>query len=157
VQEQLEATAEQIFRDKVKRGDIVFKLLAAPLDQLNFEFVEQFKTHIALGDAGAPLLNSGGAPLDRALYDRVFKKDVNRFEADVALYMDGNDAVKWWWRIAARREWGLQGWMKNKVYPDFLIRLDADGDTARLLVLETKASSWKGARIQSSNANSLTY
>jgi type III restriction enzyme len=117
VQEQLESTAEQIFRDKVKRGDIVFKLLAAPLDHLNFEFVEHFKTHIAMGGAGAPLLNFGGAPLDRALYSRVFRRDVNGFEADVALYMDGNDAVKWWWRIAARRGWGLQGWMKNKVLP----------------------------------------
>jgi type III restriction enzyme len=112
---------------------------------LNFEFVEQFKTHVALGDAGAPLLNSGGAPLDRALYDRVFKRDVNRFEADVALYMDGNDAVKWWWRIAARREWGLQGWMRNRIYPDFLVRLDADGETARLLVLETKGKHLEGS------------
>lgn len=124
--------------EKVKRGDIIFKLLAAPLDDLNFEFVEQFTTHVALGDPGAPLLNVGGAQLDRALYDRVFKRDVNGFEADVALYMDGNDAVKWWRCIAARRDWGLQGWMKNKVYPDFLIHLDAADDTARLLVLETK-------------------
>jgi type III restriction enzyme len=145
VQEQVEAAAEAIFREKVKSGDIVFKLLAAPLDQLNFEFVEQFKTHAALGDAGAPLLNFGGAPLDRALYDRVFKRDVNGFEADVALYMDGNDAVKWWWRIAARRDWGLQGWMKNRVYPDFLIRLDAKGGTARLMVLETKGKHLEGS------------
>lgn len=145
LQEQLEAAAEAIFREKVKRGDIVFKLLAAPLDDLNFEFVEQFTTHVALGDTGAPLLSSGGRPLDRALYDRVFKKDVNGFEADVALYMDGNDAVKWWWRIAARREWGLQGWMKNKVYPDFLVHLDADDDTARLLVLETKGKFLEGS------------
>lgn len=145
VQEQVEAAAEAIFRDKVKRGDIVFKLLAAPLDDLNFTFVEQFTTHIASGDAGAPLLNVGGSPLDRALYDKVFKKDVNGFEADVALYMDGNDAVKWWWRMAARRDWGLQGWMKNKVYPDFLIHLDADQDTARLLVLETKGKFLEGS------------
>ena len=145
VQEQLEAVAEKIFREKVKSGDIVFKLLAAPLDQLNFEFVEQFKTHVAFGDAGAPLLNLGGTPLDRALYDCVFKRDVNGFEADVALYMDGNDAVKWWWRIAARREWGLQGWMKDRVYPDFLVHLDADGEIARLLVLETKGKHLEGS------------
>jgi type III restriction enzyme len=144
VQEQLEAATEAIFREKVKHGDIVFKLLAAPLDDLNFEFVEQFKTHVASGDPGAPLLNVGGAQLDRALYDRVFKRDVNGFEADVALYMDGNDAVTWWWRIAARRDWGLQGWMKNKVYPDFLVHLDADNDTARLLVLETKGKFLEG-------------
>lgn len=145
LQEQLEAAAEAVFREKVKRGDIVFKLLAAPLDDLNFEFVERFRTHVALGDAGAPLLSFGGAPLDRALYERVFKRDVNGFEADVALYMDGNNAVKWWWRLAARREWGLQGWMRNKVYPDFLVHLDAKDDTARLLVLETKGKFLEGS------------
>jgi type III restriction enzyme len=53
--------------------------------------------------------------------------------------------VEWWHRIAARREWGLQGWMKNKVYPDFLVRLDADGETARLLVLETKGKFLEGS------------
>jgi len=48
-------------------------------------------------------------------------------------------------RIAARRDWGLQGWMKNRVYPDFLVRLDADGETARLLVLETKGKHLEGS------------
>jgi type III restriction enzyme len=145
LQEQLELAAEEVFRSKVKSGDIVFRLLAPPLDDLNFKFVEQFKTHVAMGDAGAPLLKFGGKPLERALYDRVFKKDVNGFEADVALYMDDNDAVRWWWRIAARREWGLQGWMRNKVYPDFLIHLETEGDTARLLVLETKGKHLEGS------------
>ena len=86
-------------------------------------------THVASGDPGTPLLHVGGkAARPRALRARV-PKDFNDFEADVALYLDGRDAVEWWWRIAARRDWGLQGWMKNKVYPDFLVRLDADGQT----------------------------
>ena len=122
----------------MKSGEIVFKLLAAPLDDLNFEFIEQYTTHIALSDAKSTLLHAGGKPLDRALYDRVFRRDFNDFEANVALYLDEKDAVSWWWRIAARRDWGLQGWMKNKVYPDFLVRLDADALSVRMLVLETK-------------------
>jgi type III restriction enzyme len=145
IHKQAEAAAEQTFREKVKSGDIVFKLLAAPLDDLNFEFIERYTTHIALSDAGLPLLQAGGKPLDRALYDRVFRKDFNDFEAKVALYLDGRDAVAWWWRIAARRDWGLQGWMKNKVYPDFLIRLDPDDQTVRLLVLETKGKHLEGS------------
>ncbi len=99
----------------VKSGDIIFKLLAAPLDQLNFEFHEFFKIHVSSGDDKAPLLRDIGTPLERTLYDTAFKKQVNGFEKDVALYLDGKDAVTWWWRIAARRDWGLQGWMKNKV------------------------------------------
>ena len=112
---------------------------------MNFEFIERYTTHIALSDAGLPLLQAGGKPLDRALYDRVFRKDFNDFEAKVALYLDGRDAVAWWSRIAARRDWGLQGWMKNKVYPDFLIRLDPDDQTVRLLVLETKGKHLEGS------------
>lgn len=106
LQEQVEAAAEQVFRNKVRSGDIVFKLLAAPLDNLNFEFLERYTTHIALGDAKLPLLHAGGKALDRALYDRVFRKDFNDFEANVALYLDAHDAVSWWWRIAARQSWG---------------------------------------------------
>jgi type III restriction enzyme len=134
---QVDAMAETVFRQKVHNGDIAFKLLAAPLDELNYEFDEVFKMHVASGDTGAPLL-SHGRPLEKLLYESVLKKDFNKFEADIALYLDGQDAVNWWWRIAARREWGLQGWMKYKVYPDFLIHFDAERETARLLVLETK-------------------
>jgi type III restriction enzyme len=128
----------------VKNGDIVFKLLATPLDDLNFEFEELFKIHVASGDDKAPLLHDLGTPLKKSLYETAFRKQVNRFEKDVALYLDDNDAVNWWWRIAARRDWGLQGWMKNKVYPDFLIHLDAERDVARLLVLETKGKHLEG-------------
>jgi type III restriction enzyme len=145
LQQQLEVATESIFRAKVKSGEIVFKLLAAPLDQLNFQFHEFFKIHVTSGDDKAPLLHDIGTPLERSLYETAFKKHVNGFEKDVALYLDGKDAVTWWWRIAARRDWGLQGWMKNKVYPDFLIHLDAEKDVARFLVLETKGKHLEGS------------
>ncbi len=145
VQKQVEAAAERVFRDKVKSGDIVFKLLGAPLDDLNFNFQEILKFHIASGDDEAPLLRTMGTPLERSLYETAFKRNVNGFEKDVALYLDDDDAVTWWWRIAARRDWGLQGWMRNRVYPDFLIHLDAARDTARLLVLETKGKHLEGS------------
>jgi hypothetical protein len=106
---QAEKAAEDIFRQKVKDGEIVFKLLAAPLDDLNFEFLECFETHVAYADSKAPLLNTGGAPLDRALYDRVFKRDFNEFEEQVALYLDGRDAVNWWWRICGAPRLGIAG------------------------------------------------
>lgn len=38
--------------------------------------------------------------------------------------------------ISARGASGLQGWRRNRVYPDFLLRLTGEGE--RLLVLETK-------------------
>jgi type III restriction enzyme len=145
LQMQLEAAAEDIFRAKVKSGEIVFKLLGAPLDGLNFEFEKLLEIHVASGDDKAPLLHDIGTPLKRSLYETAFKKQVNRFEKDVALYLDDNDAVKSWWRIAARKDWGLQGWMRGKVYPDFLVHLDTEREVARLLVLETKGKHLEGS------------
>jgi type III restriction enzyme len=88
---------------------------------------------------GQPLQRGDLTPLLRALYTPVLKGELNGFEKDAALYLDESEAVGWWWRVAARRDpWGLQGWRAHKVYPDFLVALDQDGRTARLLALETK-------------------
>jgi type III restriction enzyme len=35
--------------------------------------------------------------------------------------------------------------MRNKVYPDFLVHLDKNGEVARLLVLETKGKHLEGS------------
>jgi len=142
VREQFDHAAESVFREKVETGEIIFKLLAAPLDNLNFEFNEIMKVRVGRDDG--PLFRFGD-PLERSLYDKVFSKDVNGFEEDVALYLDGKDAVTWWWRLVARKDWALQGWRRNRVYPDFLIKLESDGDTARMLVLETKGEHLAGS------------
>jgi type III restriction enzyme len=45
-----------------------------------------------------------------------------------------------------RKDWGLQGWRRHKVYPDFLVRLVGDG--GRLLALETKGKQLDNADTQ---------
>ena len=83
------------------------------------------------------LTDDNGDKVGRTLFlDGIKQGELNGFEEDVALYLDGRDAVAWWWRLTARGAWGLQGWRRNRVYPDFLLRFSGDGE--RLLVLETK-------------------
>lgn len=128
---QVDTLAEQAFRTKIESGDIVFRLVEPPLPM-------SLDEALVTGEAGR-LERGDMTPLARALYTPVLKSEVNGFERAVALYLDDTEAVGWWWRIAARRDpWGLQGWRAHKVYPDFLVALDADGRTARLLALETK-------------------
>ncbi|HEX3653606.1 MAG TPA: hypothetical protein VHU18_12360 [Rhizomicrobium sp.] len=143
LREQVNEAAEAAFRQKVKNGDIVFKLLASPFDELNFEFREIAHVRVSLDDT--PLFHNVQDELERSLYSRVFKSQVNDYEKNVALYLDSNDAVHWWWRIVSRQGWSLQGWKRNKVYPDFLIKLEAHGDDARMLVLETKGKHLGGS------------
>jgi hypothetical protein len=53
--------------------------------------------------------------------------------------------VHWWHRVAARREWGLQGWLRRKVYPDFLVWQETKRGTTRLLTVETKGDHLAGS------------
>jgi type III restriction enzyme len=63
-------------------------------------------------------------------------------EEDFACYLDGKAALAWWHRNVARTQYGLQGWKRHKVYPDFVFaRLDGEageGGAGRLVVMETK-------------------
>lgn len=140
---QVDAAAEAVFRKKAADGVIRFSLLGLP--GADFEFEATYQAQVPTGEGGKPLLRPSGKPLERSLYDEVYRRDVNGFEADVALYLDERKAVDWWWRIAARGAWGLQGWRRHKVYPDFLVSLESDGETTRLLVLETKGKQLAGS------------
>jgi type III restriction enzyme len=80
------------------------------------------------------------------LFEPVYQKQVNGLEKDMAWYLDSNKAIRWWHRIAVNQnEWSLQGWQRNRVYPDFLTCLIDTGDgRMRFTVLETKGLHLKG-------------
>ena len=58
---------------------------------------------------------------------------------DTIWYLDGDKAFHWWHRIAVHQDWHLQGWQRDRIYPDFLACLHDRGDgKVRFTVLETK-------------------
>ena len=69
----------------------------------------------------------------------------NRFEEEVALYTDRHDLVQWWHKFDARdpESYALQGWRKHKVYPDFIVRLTANGHL-EYRVVESKGEHLSG-------------
>jgi type III restriction enzyme len=52
--------------------------------------------------------------------------------------LDGEGALSWWHRNVARSQYGIQGWKKAKIYPDFIFAVQTEGATKRITVLETK-------------------
>lgn len=129
----VEDAARAIFDAKLAAGTIAFRLRGETLDwemPASLEMLFKPGTDKWMTDANSDKLS-------RTLFlDAIKEGELNGFEQDVALYLDGKEAVAWWWRLTARGAWGLQGWRRNRVYPDFLLRLTGDGE--RLLVLETK-------------------
>jgi type III restriction enzyme len=139
---QLEAQAETVFRNKVDDGTILFKLVGPPLLDLNWEIEQLLKVPVKQDDRR---LQRHGQDLQLSLFETPYEKDFNGFEKDVAIYTDQAEAVHWWHRVASRRDWGLQGWLRRKVYPDFLIWMETKRGISRLLAVETKGEQLSGS------------
>ena len=125
--------AEALFKEGVEGGRIQFRLR---LDGRDWQMPFQFDTSEPPG-SGQFLTQSGG-PLRRSLFEPVYRNELNRDEQDVAVYLDGDAAVTWWHRNVARTQYGIQGWRKRKIYPDFIFAVREDGAAGRIVVLETK-------------------
>lgn len=125
--------AEALFRDDVKAGRIQFRLR---LDGNNW----QMPDHIATTEAtNSPHLTSAdGGPLERSLFAPVLRNELNGEEQNVAVHLDGEAAVKWWHRNVAKTNYGLQGWKRGRIYPDFIFATGRNAGAGRIVVMETK-------------------
>jgi type III restriction enzyme len=135
VQAERDRLAEAVFRELLAQGRIEFRLRA---DAADYELPE----HAELAVAGTPsawLRESDGQPVGKSLLSPALRTpDVNDFEWKVAGYLDEQQAVRWWHRNVARQQTGLQGWKRDKVYPDFVFAMDAAEGAERVVLLETK-------------------
>ncbi len=127
------ARAEALFKGAVASGDIQFRLR---LDGRNWRMPVEVDTTEA-PDA-RQLVSGGGGPLQKSLFAPVYESEFNRAEREVAVYLDGEETLTWWHRNVARTQYGIQGWRKGKIYPDFLFAVRPDGAAGRIVVIETK-------------------
>lgn len=67
--------------------------------------------------------------------------EMNTEELDLAFQLDGLDNVFWWFRNPESGGFYLQGWLKNKFYPDFILKTKQNN----YFVLE-----YKGAQFEES-------
>jgi len=144
IQNQVQAESERMFREKLSTGAIQFKLMASENETLNWELAETLTLQIK--DTDRIFRKKSAEDLERNLFEKVYQKDLNDLEQDVAWYLDGQDAVKWWHRLVVNKQnYHLQGWQRNRVYPDFLACLERKDDGAvQFTVLETKGDHLKG-------------
>ena len=145
LQDQISKETEEIFREKIKRNEIVFKLVSAGDPKLNWEMAETL--NLSVSEENDFLRARHNKDLQLSLFEDVYTEEFkfNQLEKQVAWYLDENSAIKWWHRIIEKQDWHLQGWQKNKIYPDFLVCLKSSKTgTANFSILETKGEDLKG-------------
>lgn len=154
--------------DDVKLGQLaslIIEELRKGLDEVRSEFAEaRFKTEVAAGriqfrlridgqnwrmpftvettepENARQLVSNSGGPLEKSLFSPVYEAELNGDERDVAVYLDAEKTLSWWHRNVARTQYGLQGWKRAKIYPDFIFAVQRSDASKRVVVLETKGN-----------------
>lgn len=136
--------AQAVFDAGVACGQIEFRLRA---DACDFEIPAEFT--LPLSGKPQAMTRDDGRVLEKSLFEPVLTALTDSgLERDVACYLDSQAALQWWHRNVAKSQYGLQGWKRNKVYPDFVFARLGDagqGGAAKLVVLETKGLQLAGA------------
>jgi type III restriction enzyme len=128
-----DARAEALFKAEVEAGRIQFRLR---LDGRNWRM--PFSVETSEPEDARKLRNRADEPLEKSLFSPIYENELNGDERDVAVYLDSNAALTWWHRNVARTQYGLQGWRRAKIYPDFIFAAHRDGESKRITILETK-------------------
>ncbi len=127
--------AQQVFEALTKEGRIEFRLRA---DATDYE-LPRHDEWLQTGKAHKLTRSDGLTDVQKSLLVPALQTpDINEFEAAFAGYLDEQTALRWWHRNVAKTQYGLQGWRRHKVYPDFVFGFLSEGNDARLVLMETK-------------------
>ena len=127
--------AEARFKSEVAAGRIQFRLR---IDGQNWRM--PFSVETTEPENARQLVSNSGGPLEKSLFSPVYEAELNGDERDVAVYLDAEKTLSWWHRNVARTQYGLQGWKRAKIYPDFIFAVQRSDASKRVVVLETKGN-----------------
>ncbi len=124
--------SELVFRGLIKKGKMKFFLLVEKGGALP----SRIKVR-----SNKKLVRNDNSDIQMSLFDYVPEEQLNELEKAVALYLDDQEKLLWWYRNLSRIDYSIQGWKKNKIYPDFIAAKVKDGSKnmyGSVHVLETK-------------------
>ena len=131
--------SEVIFRQKLNDGIVFLRLLAEPFVKLNWQMKEEIEVQRNLNEGAA-------LGMEKSVFQPQYFSNYNGLEKPVALAINNKDVVEWWHRLAVRgTEYSIQGWKRERIYPDFLVKLEAGKDgIERLYFIESKGEHLEG-------------
>lgn len=130
VEKEKDKLAEEVFRNLVKEKVIHF-------------FIEETSAYkipsrIQVKETSRRLTRENGSPIQLSLFDYDSEDEFNGLEKAVAVYLDKQEKLLWWYRNIARVGYYVQGWKKNKIYPDFVYAEKNENKFKKIHILETK-------------------
>lgn len=129
-----ERLAERVFRSMMEKDELRFLIIGNGFDW-------SFPRKIEVNPTAKRLTKENGGQLELSLFPVVSEGDFNETEKTVALYLEDQHRLFFWYRNRSRHDYAIQGWREHKIYPDFIFSLDGKAkrlDHQRVYVVETK-------------------
>jgi type III restriction enzyme len=138
VQENVDRQTEAAFKSLFDKGKLVFFLECA---ECRFEIPRQ-----VIVRAGKQLRHDNDDNLERSLFDFIPEEQQNPYERAVALCLDRDENVLWWYRnLVGQESFGIQGYRRHQLRPDFVAHSATDRRPHHLVwVIESKGKHLKG-------------
>lgn len=98
-------------------------------------------TRISVRKNAPKLTRDNHDPIQRSLFDYVPEEEFNDMEKAIAIYLDEQEKLLFWYRNASKKDYYVQGWKKGKIYPDFIVpevNLQKPDDCSTVFVVESK-------------------
>lgn len=140
IEKERDRLAQDVFDRMVDQGRVQFSLRA---DAMDYELPQSAELLLA---GQPPVLQRPDArAVEKSLLEpALHTPDMNELEVAFAGYLDQKAALVWWHRNVARTQYGLQGWKRHKVYPDFVFGVVNQNGQTRTVVMETKGLQFEG-------------
>lgn len=121
--------AEGVFKELIEKKILCFFLFA---EKGGYKLPSRMK------------VKSNANPLagfvNRSLLEFVQEEGFNDMERSIALYLDEQEKLLWWYRNLSRQDYYVQGWKKHRIYPDFIFTdiEEKKKDYSKVFVVESK-------------------
>ncbi|REK05205.1 MAG: restriction endonuclease subunit R [Bacteroidetes bacterium] len=125
--------AENVFRNLLDTKKLCFFLIKEKGHHI-------LPSHIKV-KGNKQLVRNDNSPIQASLFDYVPDEDLNDTERAVAIYLDEQEQLLWWYRNRVRKDFHIQAWQRNKIYPDFIATRKSEkqkDEYDKVFVLETK-------------------
>lgn len=138
VQEQVDKQTEAAFRSLHTAGRLQFYLECA---ECRFEIPSNITVQTT-----RRLTHDDGEQIAKSLFDYVEDEAHNEYEKAVALALDRDENVLWWYRnLVGPEHFAIQGYKRHRIRPDFVVKgHDDDRPCHRVLVIESKGKHLEG-------------
>lgn len=132
VQEQVDKQTKAAFNRLFDDGQLVFYLECA---ECRFPIPESITIR-----GSKRLVHNNCDQVQRSLFDYVEDEAHNEYERAVALALDRDENVLWWYRnLIGDDQFSIQGYRRNRIRPDFVVQDKATRKPRhRVIVLESK-------------------